>query len=102
MSTASLAPMLEARSIAAIGASPRAGSVGNEMIKQLLLGASNRAIYPVNPNYEEIEGLRCLSTIEEVPEPVDLVMLGVSNEKLEDQFLRAAKAGARAAVIFSS
>jgi acyl-CoA synthetase (NDP forming) len=98
----SLSALLEARSIAVIGASPRPGSVGNEMVRQLLVAGAKRAFYPVNPSYSEVEGLRCYPAIEDLPEPVDLVLFGIANERLEEQFVRAAEAGARSAVIFGS
>ena len=44
-----LSPLLEARSVAIIGASQRPGSVGNQVIRQLLGGGFQGRIVPVNP-----------------------------------------------------
>ena len=94
--------MLEARSVAVVGASAREGSVGNEVVRQLTVGGFDGHVYPVNPKYTEILGLPCFPTLTDVPEPVDLVVLGVSNAQLEEQLGLAVKAGARSAAIFAS
>ena len=94
--------MLEARSVAVVGASVREGSVGNEVVRQLTAGGFGGSVYPVNPKYGEILGLACFPTLTEVPEPVDLAVLGVSNAQLEEQLGLAVAAGGRSAAIFAS
>ena len=61
-------------SIAVIGASNRTGSLGRQLITNLLYGYEG-PIYPVNANYEEIEEIRCFHSIEEIPGPVDLAIV---------------------------
>ncbi|MBI3648256.1 MAG: acetate--CoA ligase family protein [Actinobacteria bacterium] len=56
----------------------------------------------MNPGYGEIDGLRCYPSIAEVPEPVDLAILGVANARIERALLDAAGSGARSVVTFSS
>ena len=94
--------MLEARSVAVIGASTRPGSPGRQMVHQLTAGGFAGDIYPVNPRYEEVLGLRCYPSVGEVPGSPDLVLLGVPNSALEEQLTASAEAGVRAAVIFAS
>jgi acetate---CoA ligase (ADP-forming) len=94
--------MLEARSVAVVGASARPNSFGEQLMLQLVKGGFDGAVYPVNPKYEEIAGLRSYPSIADVPGPVDLAILGVPNALVEDQLSVAAEAGARSAVIFSS
>jgi acyl-CoA synthetase (NDP forming) len=94
--------MLEARSVAVVGASPRAGSFGEELMTQLVRGGFGGAVHPVNPSYGEVMGHPCVPSLADLPEPVDLVLLGVKNEQLEEQLRAAAEAGATAAVIFAS
>jgi acyl-CoA synthetase (NDP forming) len=94
--------MLEARSVAVVGASVKVGSLGNQMVVELLRGGFDGAIYPVNPGYDEVLGLRCYPSVAEVPEPVDLAILGVANQRVEQALRDAAAAGARSAVTFSS
>jgi acetyltransferase len=61
-------------SIAVIGASDREGSLGRQVITNLLYGYGG-AIYPVNANYEQIESLRCFPSVEEIPGNVDLAII---------------------------
>ena len=97
-----LQAMLEARTVAVVGASAQPGSFGAELLRQLRVGGFDGAIYPVNPNYTEIDGLACVSSIEAVPEPVDLAILSVGNGKLEAILRSAGRSGARSAVICAS
>ncbi len=94
--------MLEARSVAVVGASARQGSFGERMLLELTEGGFDGGIFPVNPKYEEVLGLRTYQTVAEIGEPVDLVLLGVPNALLEEQLKLAADAGAASAVIFAS
>jgi acyl-CoA synthetase (NDP forming) len=94
--------MLEPRAVAVIGASIRPGSPGLQMVHQLRVGGFDGEIYPVNPRYEEVLGLRCYPSVGDLPGAPDLVLLGVPNAALEEQLGAAADAGARGVVIFAS
>jgi len=59
-------------SIAVVGASIR--GIGHQIIKNLLYGYQGK-IYPVNPNYMEIEGIPCFSSLEDISDPVDLAII---------------------------
>ena len=94
--------MLEARSVAVVGASVKEGSLGHQMMVELFRGGYDGAIYPVNPGYDEVLGRRCYPSIADVPEPVDLAILGVANQRIEHAIRDAIAAGTRSAVTFSS
>jgi acyl-CoA synthetase (NDP forming) len=98
----SLRRMLEARSVAVVGASVKEGSLGQQMLLELERGGYDGAVYPVNPGYEEVLGRRCYPSIADVPDVVDLAILGVSNERIEQAMRDAAEASAASAVTFSS
>ena len=94
--------MLEARSVAVVGASPKFDSPGNHMVKQLLVGGFSGEVAAVNPKYDEVEGIACYPSLREVPFVPDLVLLGVGNRRLEGQMEEAARCGARSVVVFAS
>jgi acyl-CoA synthetase (NDP forming) len=94
--------MLEARSVALIGASSRPGSFGRRMSEEAAKSASRPRIYPVNPRYRELDGRPCYPSLAEVPEAVDLALLAVPDTALEDQLALAAERGVRSAVIFGN
>ncbi|MEE2980819.1 MAG: CoA-binding protein, partial [Pseudomonadota bacterium] len=97
-----LDPLLKPRSVALIGASPRAGSIGNDMIKVLRDGGFDGAIWPINPKYDEIDGLACHGSVAALPEAPDLAVLGVGPERLEAALDDAIAGRARAVAIFAS
>lgn len=94
--------MLRAQSIAVIGASNRAESFGHNVITHLTGTGYRGNLYPVNPRYEELAGLRCYPSLSEIPERVDCAVLAVADERLEAALEAAAVAGARSAVIFGT
>ena len=94
--------MLEARSVAVVGASVKEGSLGQQMLLELARGGYEGDVYPVNPGYDEVGGLRCYPSIADVPGPVDLAILGVANARVEQALRDAGEAGVASAVTFSS
>ena len=94
--------MLEARSVAVVGASVRPQAPGREMVLQLVRGGFDGPVYPVNPRYREVMGLPCYPSLGDLPQTADLVLLGVPNAALEEQLRAAAAIGAAGAVIFAS
>jgi acetate---CoA ligase (ADP-forming) len=94
--------MLEARSVALVGASPRPGTFGRRLIEEVAKSASRPRIYPVNPRYDELDGRRCYPSLADLPEAVDLALLAVPDAALQAQLTLAAERGTRSAVIFGS
>ena len=97
-----LRTVLEARSVAVVGASRKPGTPGNRMVKELLVGGFSGELAAVNPRYDTVEGVACYSSLGEVPFAPDLVLLGVGNRLLEEQMVAAAERGARGVVVFAS
>jgi acyl-CoA synthetase (NDP forming) len=94
--------MLEARSVAVVGASVKEGSLGAQMMAELRRGGFTGDVYPVNPGYDEVDGYRCYPSIMEVPSAVDLAILGVANARIEQALQDAVTSGAGSIVTFSS
>ena len=97
-----LDPLLAPRSIAFVGASPRRDTPGNDMLRMIAKAGFSGEIFPINPNYQEIEGRRCWPSISSRPHAVDLAVLSIANARLEGALGEAIAAKARAAVIFAS
>lgn len=92
-----VAAMLEARSVAVVGASTRPGSFGERMVTEVLRSTGSRRVHLVNPSYDDM--LPDLGALDEAP---DLVLLGVNDKRLPGQLAAAAEVGARSAVVFGS
>lgn len=99
-----LAPLLTPRSVAIYGASTREHAPGNTAVLYARDGADGvgRRVYPINPKYEEIEGLKAYPSMDALPETPDLAIFCVASERMEQAVTEAAKAGAKAGVIFAS
>jgi acetate---CoA ligase (ADP-forming) len=95
-----LRAMLEARSVALVGASPRPGTLGARMVAEVARSPASPAMYLVNPKYREIGGVPCHPSLAALPHSVDLVLLGVPDPALAGQVELAARRGDRSAVIF--
>lgn len=92
--------MLQARSVALVGASARPGSFGDRMIIEAR--RSSARMHLVNPRYDSIDGIPCAPSLDALDEPVDLVLLGVPDGALLGELKAAAAVGAPSAVIFGS
>jgi acetate---CoA ligase (ADP-forming) len=99
---AALAAMLEARSVALVGASPRPGSLGERMVSEVTRSPAQPEVYLVNPRHERLAGRPCHASLADLPGPVDLVLLAVPDSAVEDQLALAAGRGDRSAVLFGS
>jgi len=99
-----LAPLLAPTTVAIYGASQREFTPGNTAVKFAAIRAAEngRRIYPINPRYDEIEGLPAFASLDALPEPVDLAIFCVASERMEQAVTDAAKAGVKAGVIFAS
>lgn len=94
--------MLRARTVAVVGASERRGSVGDQTIRQILSGGFAGDVFPVNPRYDSIHGLRSVRSLTDLEDEIDLAVLAVANGSLEAEMEKAMSIGARSVAIFAS
>jgi acyl-CoA synthetase (NDP forming) len=85
-----------------IGASSRVDSLGEWSLKNLLKGGYTGRIYPVNPRYNELQGIRCYGKIADLPEVPDLVVFGVGDQRVEAALDEVIEAGVPAVAIMST
>ena len=74
---ASLREIFESRSVAVVGASKDPFKAGHQVVRTLLAAGYLGKVYPVNPNENEILGLPCYSSVTEIKEPLDLIVIGL-------------------------
>jgi acyl-CoA synthetase (NDP forming) len=96
-----LALLLMPKRVALVGASPKEGTVGNGMIVAATMDAAADIVL-VNPNYPEIGGRAAYPSLRDAPGPIDMAVLGVSNERLEAAMRDAIATGVKAVTIFAS
>src|SRR5210317_263703 len=97
-----LDPLLRPRSIAVIGASSREDSMGEWSLRNLERGNYGGTIYPINPSYDEVRGLRCYNSLADLPETPDLALFAIGDHRLERSLDDAIAQNVPAAVVMSS
>jgi acetyl coenzyme A synthetase (ADP forming)-like protein len=97
----SIEPILNPRSVALVGASRRAGSIGATLL-QNLRNTFTGSIYPVNPNTDSVDGLRCHASVGAIGAPVDLAVIAVPAAAVEEAVADCARSGVRGVVVISA
>jgi acyl-CoA synthetase (NDP forming) len=92
--------MMSARSVAVVGASERADSFGWRVTTEVLRSPGLERVHLVNPGRDVVLGHPCLPSLSDVPEPVDLVLLGVPDAALAPTLALAAARGDAGAVVY--
>jgi acetyltransferase len=75
MAVRNLDRIFRPRSVAVVGASPRAGTVSNAVLRNLNGGGFPGSIYPINPRHQTIEGLACYAGVDNTPDVPDLAVI---------------------------
>ena len=97
----SLNPVLNAQSIAVIGASKVETKRGFQAIKVLLDEKFEGTIYPVNPKEDRILGLKCYKRVSDIEGPVDLALITTPGPTVPSVLEDCGKKGVAGAVIIA-
>jgi acyl-CoA synthetase (NDP forming) len=97
-----LSTLMNPKSIAVLGASPRPEAMGNTVIKNLLRVGYAGSIYPIHPNADSVLGLTCYRDLISLSGPVDCVVIALGADKALNALKSAHAAGARSAVLYAS
>ncbi|WP_291863946.1 acetate--CoA ligase family protein [Bradyrhizobium sp.] len=89
-------------SIALIGASRDLEKIPGRLLSMLRKNAYPGKIYPVNPNYGDIDGLKCFPSISAVGQPIDLAIVIIPARAVLGALEQCAAVGVKNAVIISS
>lgn len=94
--------MLNPRSIAVVGATPRMQYGGRFLAAAM--GSMERGVnvYPVNPRYEEVQGLKAYPSVSELPEAPDVVGVVVPYHAVLDTLRESHEKGAKSAIVISA
>ncbi len=88
-------------SIAVIGASQKQGKLGHEILKNIIDARFKGKIYPINPKADEILGLKCYTSVKDVPDEVELVVIIVPARFVPSIISDCSSRGTKAAVVIS-
>ena len=90
------------RSVALVGASERAGSVGHAVLASLRAGGSSIPLHLVNPRHRVLLGQPCAASLEELPERVDVAIVASPAASVPEVVAQAGRAGVPHLVILSA
>jgi acetyltransferase len=102
MSTYRLDKLFAPRSVALVGASPREGSLGRTVLRNLREAGFPGPIGLVNPKYAEIDGVACVARIEDLAEVPDVVIVAAPPQAVPGIVAAAGDKGAAAAIIITA
>src|SRR3981081_1445065 len=89
-------------SIALVGASRDLEKIPGRLLSLLRKNEFPGKIYPVNPNYGDIDGLKCYPSIADVGQPIDLAIVIIPARAVLGALEQCAAVGVKNAVIISS
>src|SRR5260370_12548717 len=89
-------------SIALIGASGDQEKIPGRLLSMLRKNDYPGKLYPINPNYGDIDGLKCYTSIAEVGQPIDLAIVIIPAKAVLGALEQCAAVGVKNAVIISS
>ena len=98
---ASIHKMLNPRSIAVVGATPRL-QYGGRMLAAALKASDRVKVYPVNPRYDEIMDTKCYPSVSALPEAPDLVGIVVPYDRVLEVLRESHQKGAGSAIVISA
>src|SRR5690606_26930723 len=99
---ASLRHVFTPASVAVVGASPRPGNVGGAIVRNLVGAGFRGDIAVVHPTADEVEGIPCRPSIDEVPFAIELAVLAIPVAALVETLEACGRANVRAVVIVTS
>jgi len=98
---ASIHKMLNPRSIAIVGATPRM-QYGGRFLAAALKAKDRVRVYAVNPRYDEIMGVKSFPSVTNLPEAPDLVGIVVPYDQVLDVLQESHRRGAGSAIVISA
>jgi acyl-CoA synthetase (NDP forming)/GNAT superfamily N-acetyltransferase len=99
---ASIQRFFDASSVAVIGASRRQDTIGQTLVRNLVLGDYQGRVYVVNPAATSVAGLPAYPTVAAIPDSVDVAIVAVPAESVHDVVLDCAAKGVHGLVVISS
>jgi acyl-CoA synthetase (NDP forming) len=94
--------LLNPESVAIVGAAPDPGSIGGNVLENLLRAGYQGALHLVSRSRTEIKGRACVPSIDDLPEGLDAVVLVVPEAAVIDSVAACVRRKAGSAIVFAS
>ncbi len=99
---ASIDRFFHPQSVAVVGASRRQDTIGQALVRNLVMGNYTGRVYAVNPSTEAVSGLPAYASVNDIPGDVDVAIVAVPAEAVQDVVLDCAAKGVHGLVVISS
>jgi acyl-CoA synthetase (NDP forming) len=93
---------LDPKSVAIIGASENPNKVGGRPVHYLDKFGFKGKIFPINPSRTEVQGYKCYSSLADLPEAPDMVIVAVAGDNAIGAVEDCAARGVKIAVVMAS
>lgn len=90
------------KSIALVGATVRPGTIGREIVHNLINFGFTGKVFPVNPKADVIHSIKCYPSILDIPDPVDLAMIVVRKDLVLPMVEECGQKGVGGLVVITS
>jgi acetyltransferase len=90
------------KSIGIIGTSRKKGTLGREILHNLLTYGFNGPIYPINPHAEYVHSMKCYPSILDVPYPIDLAIIVVPKTIVPKALKECGEKGVKGVVVITA
>ena len=97
-----LDPILCPRSVAVVGASREPGTIGNQLVVNLVDYGFTGIVYPVNPRASSVHAIRAYPSVSAIAAPVDMAVIAVPKQVVLGVVEDCASAGVRGVVVISA
>ena len=85
-----------------MGASRAEGSIGREVLRNLVEGGFAGKVFPVNPKADVVHSIKCFPSVTAIPDPVDLAVIVVPKDVVPRAVEQCARKGVGAAVVITA
>ena len=90
------------QSVAVIGATEKAGSVGRSILRNLITSPFGGTVFPIHPSRPSVLGIKAYQNIAAVPEAVELAVIATPAPTVPGIIKECVQAGVQAAIIISA
>ena len=97
-----LTTLFKPRSIAVLGASDRPDAVGTVLLRNILSGGFRGPVYPVNPKYARVHGIKCHASLGDLPQAADLAVIATPAATVPAIVETMGQRGTKAAIVLSA
>ncbi len=98
----SLQPIFTPKTVAVIGATEKAGSVGRTVIWNLISSPFGGTVYPINPKRANILGIKAYPSIKDLPDQIDLAVIVTPAPTVPAIIEECVEAGVKGAIVISA